>query len=62
MTTVSESSRSLLAESWIFAGRLFVQWRRYPIVPLQALLFPTGLLVIYGLLVGKSMTRLTGNS
>jgi ABC-2 type transport system permease protein len=62
VTQVSESSRSLLAESWIFAGRLFVQWRRYPIVPLQALLFPTGLLVIYGLLVGKSMTRLTGNS
>jgi ABC-2 type transport system permease protein len=31
-------------------------------VPLQAVLFPTGLLVIYGLLVGKSMVRLTGNS
>ena len=31
-------------------------------VPLQSLLFPTLLLLIYGLLVGKSMVRLTGNS
>jgi ABC-2 type transport system permease protein len=58
----SEQQRSLIAESWIFAGRLFIQWRRYPAVPLQALLFPTLLLVVYGLLVGKSMVRLTGNS
>lgn len=62
MTTSSQHQHSLLAESWIFASRLFIQWRRYPMVPLQALLFPTGLLVIYGLLVGKSMTRITGNS
>jgi ABC-2 type transport system permease protein len=53
---------SLLAESWIFAGRLFVQWRRYPTVALQSLLFPTLLLVTYSLLVGKSMVLLTGNS
>lgn len=62
MTSTSERPHSLLAESWIFAGRLFVQWRRYPVVPMQALLFPAGLLIIYGVLVGKSMTRLTGNS
>lgn len=62
MTTGSAQRHSLLAESWIFAGRLFVQWRRYPMVPLQALLFPTLLLIIYGALVGKSMVRLTGNS
>ena len=62
MTPSPEHRHSLLTESWIFAGRLFIQWRRYPMVPLQALLFPTGLLVIYGLLVGKSMVRITGNS
>ncbi len=62
MTTSRARKHSLWTESWIFAGRLFIQWRRYPMVPLQALLFPTGLLVIYGLLVGKSMTRITGNS
>jgi ABC-2 type transport system permease protein len=53
---------SAATESWIFAGRLFVHWRRYPMVPIQALLFPTVLLVTYSLLVGKSMVRITGNS
>ncbi|WP_197374621.1 ABC transporter permease [Mycolicibacterium baixiangningiae] len=48
------------AESFVFAGRLFTHWRRYPIVPIQALLFPTVLLIIYSLLVSKSMTRVTG--
>ncbi|WP_304116787.1 ABC transporter permease [Mycolicibacterium bacteremicum] len=62
MKTETAYRHGLLTEAWIFAGRLFLQWRRYPMVPVQALLFPTGLLVIYGLLVGKSMVRLTGNS
>ncbi|MCV7256498.1 MULTISPECIES: ABC transporter permease [Mycobacteriaceae] len=62
MTSDSAHRHSLLTESWVFAGRLFIQWRRYPMVPLQALLFPTLLLIIYGALVGKSMVRLTGNS
>ncbi len=31
-------------------------------VPMQALLLPTLLLLVYGLLVGKSMVRLTGNN
>jgi ABC-2 type transport system permease protein len=59
---MSQREHSLATESWIFAGRLFIQWRRYPIVPMQALLFPAGLLIIYGLLVGRSMVRLTGDS
>jgi len=62
VNSTAQQKHSLLTESWIFAGRLFIQWRRYPMVPLQALLFPTMLLVIYGILVGKSMVRLTGNS
>ncbi|BBZ08114.1 hypothetical protein MDOR_22830 [Mycolicibacterium doricum] len=62
MTSTSEHQHSLLTESWVFASRLFIQWRRYPMVPLQALLFPTLLLVIYGALVGKSMVRITGSS
>lgn len=59
---MSEHRHSFLTESWIFAGRLFIQWRRYPMVPLQAMLLPTLLLVIYGALVGKSMVRVTGSS
>lgn len=62
MTTASSHQNSMLTESWIFAGRLFLQWRRYPTVPLQSLLFPTVLLITYSLLVGKSMVRVTGNS
>lgn len=62
MTSTPGHRHSLITQSWIFAGRLFVQWRRYPMVPLQALLFPTLLLVIYGALVGKSMVRVTGSS
>lgn len=62
MTTRAPRGHNVAVESWIFAGRLLVQWRRYPMVPMQALLFPTLLLITYSLLVGKSMTRITGNS
>ena len=53
---------SILGESWVFATRLFLQWRRYPMVPMQAVLFPALLLVVYSLLIGKSMVRLTGST
>ncbi|MHA3022079.1 ABC transporter permease [Mycobacterium sp. BMJ-28] len=62
VTSAVPHQNSMLTESWIFAGRLFIQWRRYPTVPLQSLLFPTVLLITYSLLVGKSMVRLTGSS
>lgn len=60
--SVQPRQQSILAESVIFAQRLFLHWRRYPTVALQGLLFPTVLLVTYSLLVGKSMVRLTGSS
>jgi ABC-2 type transport system permease protein len=60
MTTTAPLRRSVAVESLLFAGRLFTNWRRAPIVPIQALLFPTFLLITYKLLVGKSMVRLTG--
>jgi ABC-2 type transport system permease protein len=65
MTTASSDPlprSSLLNESIVFAGRLFIRWRREPVVPIQALLFPTFLLITYDLLVGESMVRLTGTS
>ncbi|BBZ28357.1 transport permease protein [Mycolicibacterium madagascariense] len=52
---------SLLRESIVFAGRRVARWRRSPIVPVQALLLPTLLLITYRLLVGDSMRRLTGS-
>lgn len=60
MTTTMSARSSLAVESLLFASRQFTRWRRYPIVPLQSLLFPTFLLITYDLLVGKSMMRITG--
>jgi ABC-2 type transport system permease protein len=50
----------LAGESLLFAGRLLTHWRRAPTVPIQALVFPTFLLITYKLLVGKSIVRITG--
>jgi ABC-2 type transport system permease protein len=60
MTAETPPQSSLVAESLLFASRHFTRWRRYPIVPLQSLLFPTFLLITYDLLIGKSMMRITG--
>lgn len=53
-------TNSLAAESRLFAKRLLLRWRREPVMPIQALLYPTFLLISYYLLVGKSMVRITG--
>ena len=55
-------AKTVANEVWVFASRLLVQWCRHPTVPLQALVFPAVLLLTYSVLVGKSMTRITGNS
>jgi ABC-2 type transport system permease protein len=60
VTTNASPRSSLAGESLLFAGRLLTHWRRAPTVPIQALLFPTFLLITYKLLVGKSMLRITG--
>jgi ABC-2 type transport system permease protein len=56
----NEAGPSFLRESSLFAGRLFTHWRRQPVVPVQALLFPTFLLITYYLLVGESVMNVTG--
>lgn len=61
MTSTRQRSHPLANESAVFAGRLMTRWRRNPLVPLQSLLFPTILLIVYYMLVSKSMTRLTGS-
>lgn len=60
MTAYPVSQSSLTRESLVFAGRLFTNWRRGLFVPIQALLYPSFLLITYYLLVGKSLTRITG--
>ena len=60
MTANAPPRSSLAGESLLFASRLLTHWRRAPTVPIQALLFPTFLLITFKLLVGKSMVRITG--
>ncbi|WP_328359261.1 ABC transporter permease [Mycobacterium sp. NBC_00419] len=60
MTVNAPPRRSLLNETLVFAGQHFTHWRRDPLVPVQAVLFPTFLLITYYLLVGKSIMRITG--
>jgi ABC-2 type transport system permease protein len=60
VTRPDVGNHSLAFESFLFAGRMFAKWRRHPGVPVQALLFPTVLLITYNLLVGKSMVTMTG--
>ncbi len=60
MTSNVPLRRSMAVESLVFAGGLITRWRREPVVPLQALLFPTILLITYYLLIGKSIMRITG--
>jgi ABC-2 type transport system permease protein len=60
MTENAVSHNSLATESLLFAGRLLKHWWREPVVLVQAVLFPTFLLITYNLLVGKSLMRITG--
>ncbi|OBB94240.1 ABC transporter permease [Mycobacterium sp. 852002-40037_SCH5390672] len=55
------SLMAFVSQSASEAGRLLRRWRRDPIVAVQALLFPTFLLIIYKLLVGKSVLAVTGH-
>jgi ABC-2 type transport system permease protein len=58
----SEASlTAFVRQSALEAGRLLRRWRRDPIVAVQALLFPTFLLVIYKLLIGKAVLAVTGS-
>jgi len=60
MTANPPLRTSLVSESLVFAGQHFTHWRRNPVVPIQSVVFPTFLLIIYYLLVGKSVMRITG--
>jgi ABC-2 type transport system permease protein len=54
------SLAAFVTQSGLEAGRLLRRWRRDPIVAVQALLFPTLLLIVYKLLIGKAVLAVTG--
>jgi ABC-2 type transport system permease protein len=53
---------SLALQSRLHAGRLLRGWTREPVVLVQALIFPTFLLVVYHLVIGASIQTLTGSN
>lgn len=52
----------MIQQSRLQAGRLLLGWTREPVVLIQALIFPTFLLVVYNLVIGESIRHLTGSS
>ena len=52
---------ALMTQSGLHAGRLLTRWRREPVVLVQAIVFPTFLLVVYKMVIGKSILSLTGD-
>jgi ABC-2 type transport system permease protein len=60
MTENTPQRSSLVIESLLFASRHVNRWRTNPLLPIQSVVFPTLLLIVYHLLLGKSMTRITG--
>lgn len=60
MTATTSPRSSLVVESLLFASRHINRWRTDPLVPIQSVVFPTLLLIVYYLLLGESMTRITG--
>jgi ABC-2 type transport system permease protein len=60
MTANTSSPNSLFAESLLFAGRHVRHWRKLPAIPIQTVVLPTLLLIVYYTLVGKSMRTISG--
>lgn len=60
MTSRSGVQGSLLAQSWVQAGRLFTRWRRDYGVLSSSLLFPVSLMLIYQVVLGERVRAVTG--
>lgn len=59
MSTARTTNRRILP-ALILTERMLMHWRLHPMVPLQAVLLPTLLLLTYYLVVSKSMVMVTG--
>lgn len=60
MTHQLEPQGSLLNESWVQAGRLLLRWRRDQAVLLGSVLLPVFLLLIYQIVLGDQVHKVTG--
>lgn len=62
MSTQTEYASTFAQQTRLQAGRLLRRWTREPVVLVQALIFPTFLLVVYKLVIGESVINLTGSN
>jgi ABC-2 type transport system permease protein len=53
---------SLSTETLLQAGRILTRWRRDRAVLVGSLLFPIGLLILYDVVLGENVHRITGNA
>lgn len=60
MTHRHETAGSLLTQSWVQAGRLLTRWRRDQAVLMGSLLLPVCLLLVYQVVLGEQVRRVTG--
>ncbi|ORB72155.1 ABC transporter permease [Mycobacterium scrofulaceum] len=51
---------SLLTQSWVQAGQLLLRWRRDRTVLLGSLLFPICLMLVYQMVLGDQVRKVTG--
>ncbi len=51
---------SLLAESWVQAGRLLTEWRRERAVLVGSLIIPVSLLLVYVVVLDERVHKITG--
>ncbi|WP_216903151.1 ABC transporter permease [Nocardia alni] len=68
MTTLTQSDvtasphGSFPEQSLVHAGRLLRRWRREPEIMVQSLVFPTALLLMYQLVLGRFLTASAGHA
>lgn len=60
MTTQPGAQGSLLTQSWVQAGQLLLRWRRDRAVLLGSLLFPICLMLVYQMVLGDQVRKVTG--
>lgn len=60
MTSQPGTQGSLLTQSWVQATRLLIRWRRDQPVLMGSLLFPICLLLLYQVILGEQVRKVTG--
>ncbi|WP_431523845.1 ABC transporter permease [Mycobacterium europaeum] len=60
MTAQPATQSSLLTQTWVYAGQFLTRWRRDRAVLLGSLLFPVCLMLVYQVVLGEQVRKVTG--